>query len=110
MKSSFSTNDRYFDDENYPYGFSRHGNLTIKEARLLESFGQAYDDLHKGRRKPVTEEEKKFVAVCNGTRIPYSEHEKVWIKYLKNIKKQKKFHTLSGGKFNYDTLSSYNEN
>ncbi len=51
-----------------------------------------------GKREPVTEEEKLFVAVCRGEREPVTEAERVWIQYMTRIKRPKRFHTLSGGK------------
>ena len=51
-----------FDDKNYPRGFSRHGDYTIKESQALEQYGQAFKALDSGERKPATKEEKEFVA------------------------------------------------
>ena len=36
MAASFSVTRRFFDDKNYPRGFSRHGDYTIKESQVLE--------------------------------------------------------------------------
>ena len=55
MAESFSVTRRYFDDKNYPRGFSRHGDFTIREAQTLEQFGQACLALELGERKPVTQ-------------------------------------------------------
>ena len=52
MAESFSVTRRYFDDKNYPRGFSRHGDFTIREAQTLEQFGQACLALELGERKP----------------------------------------------------------
>ncbi|VDR30598.1 Uncharacterized protein conserved in bacteria [Raoultella terrigena] len=41
MAESFMTTNRFFDNKNYPRGFSRHGDFTIKEAQLLEQHGYA---------------------------------------------------------------------
>ena len=41
MAESFSVTRRYFDDKNYPRGFSRHGDFTIREAQTLEQFGSS---------------------------------------------------------------------
>jgi uncharacterized protein YifE (UPF0438 family) len=98
MSDSFSATNRFFDPKNYPRGFSRHGDLTIKEADLLERYGNAFKELDEGKRNPVNEEEVKFVAVCRGECEAETELEKVWLKYLKHINKPKRFHTLSGGK------------
>lgn len=98
MAESFTTTNRYFDNKHYPRGFSRHGDFTIKEAQLLERHGHAFNDLDLGKREPVTEEEKLFVAVCRGEREPVTDAERVWSKYMTRIKRPKRFHTLSGGK------------
>lgn len=98
MAESFITNQRFFDNRNFPRGFSRQGDFTIKEAQLLERLGHAFDELISGKRQPVTEEEKVFVTVFNEGKIPTTENEKVWAKYLSKITKPKRFHTLSGGK------------
>lgn len=44
MAESFTTTNRFFDNKNYPRGFSRHGDFTIKEAQLLERHGYAFND------------------------------------------------------------------
>lgn len=68
MAESFSVTRRFFDDKNYPRGFSRHGDYTIKESQVLEQYGQAFKALESGEREPVTKEEKNFVAFCRGER------------------------------------------
>lgn len=60
MADSFSVTRRFFDDKNYPRGFSRHGDYTIRESQTLEQFGQACLALESGERKPATQEEKRF--------------------------------------------------
>ena len=92
MAESFTTTNRYFDNKHYPRGFSRHGDFTIKEAQLLERHGYAFNELDLGKREPVTEEEKLFVAVCRGEREPVTEAERVWSKYMTRIKRPKRFH------------------
>ncbi|MBK5074876.1 DUF413 domain-containing protein [Budviciaceae bacterium BWR-B9] len=109
MAESFTTTHRFFDNKNYPRGFSRHGDFTIKEAQLLERLGYAFNELDLGKREPATEEEKLFVAVCRGEREPATESEKVWIKYLDRIRRPKRFHTLSGGKPQVDTVEDFND-
>ncbi|AWH88827.1 DUF413 domain-containing protein [Limnobaculum parvum] len=109
MAESFTTTHRFFDNKNYPRGFSRHGDFTIKEAQLLERLGYAFNELDLDKREPVTEEEKLFVAVCRGEREPVTESEKVWTKYLDRIRRPKRFHTLSGGKPQVDTVEDFND-
>ena len=101
MAESFTTTNRYFDNKHYPRGFSRHGDFTIKEAQLLERHGYAFNELDLGKREPVTEEEKLFVAV--------TEAERVWSKYMTRIKRPKRFHTLSGGKPQVEGAEDYTD-
>lgn len=62
-----------------------------------------------GKREPVTEEEKLFVAVCRGEREPVTEAERVWSKYMTRIKRPKRFHTLSGGKPQVEGAEDYTD-
>lgn len=96
MAESFSVTRRFFDDKNYPRGFSRHGDYTIRESQILEQFGQACIALESGERKPATAEEKHFVAVLKGEKAPETNLEKVWIKYRTLTTKTKRIYTLSG--------------
>ncbi|QIW15460.1 hypothetical protein A4G20_03535 [Pasteurellaceae bacterium RH1A] len=96
MAESFSVTRRFFDDKNYPRGFSRHGDYTIRESQLLEQFGQACLALELGERKPATKEEKQFVAVVKGEAEAQSLLEKVWIKYRTKISNTHRVYTLSG--------------
>lgn len=110
MAESFYTTHRFFDNKNYPRGFSRHGDFTIKEAQLLERYGYAFNELDLGNREPVTTEEKQFVAVCRGQAEASSAEEKIWLKYMARINRPKRFHTLSGGKPTADVLEDYVDN
>ena len=85
MAASFSVTRRFFDDKNYPRGFSRHGDYTIKESQVLEQYGQAFKAL-----------EKEFVAFCRGERAPETFFEKTWNKYRTRINTTKRVYTLSG--------------
>lgn len=96
MAESFSVTRRFFDDKNYPRGFSRHGDYTIRESQTLEQFGQACLALESGERKPKTAEEKQFVAVIKGEQAPETFLEKVWVKYRTLTSKTKRIYTLSG--------------
>ena len=109
MAESFKTQYRFFDNKNYPRGFSRHGDFTIKEAQLLERLGYAFNELDLGKREPLTAEEKSFVAVCRGEQEATSEEEKVWMKYISRIRRPKRFHTLSGGKPQVDPSEDFSD-
>ncbi|WP_085246933.1 DUF413 domain-containing protein [Gilliamella mensalis] len=107
MAESFVSQQRFFDNKNYPRGFSRHGDFTIKEALILEKHGCAFKDLDAETRTPSTAEEKSFVAVCKGKKEPSTDFEKTWLKYLSRINKPKRFHTLSGGKPQVDVTDDF---
>ena len=109
MSDSFTTTNRFFDNKHYPRGFSRNGDFTIKEAQLLERHGSAFNELDLAKREPVTEEEIKFVEVCRGLKEPETEAERVWSKYMSRIKRPKRFHTLSGGKPQMDTVEDFSD-
>lgn len=96
MAESFSVTRRFFDDKNYPRGFSRHGDYTIRESQLLEQFGQACLALENGERQAATAEEKQFLAVAKGEQEAQTALEKVWIKYRSLTGKTKRIYTLSG--------------
>ena len=108
MAESFSVERRFFDDKNYPRGFSRHGDYTIKESQALEQYGQAFKALDSGERKPVTAEERAFVAFCKGERPAETFLEKTWDKYRSHISTAKRVYTLSGvvGTDNLDDFSA----
>ncbi|PPI88370.1 hypothetical protein CRV09_02985 [Candidatus Pantoea edessiphila] len=110
MVKSFLTENLFFDNKNYPYGFARHGDFTIKEARILELYGFAFNELNLSKREPINEEERLFIEVCKGLREPRTEAEHVWLKYIAFIKRPKRFHTLSGGYIQSDNhLDDYND-
>lgn len=96
MAESFSVTRRFFDDKNYPRGFSRHGDYTIRESQTLEQFGQACLALETGERKAKTADEKQFVAVIKGEKAPETFLEKTWVKYRTLTSKTKRIYTLSG--------------
>lgn len=96
MAENFSVTRRFFDDKNYPRGFARHGDYTIKESQALEQYGQAFKALDSGERTPVTKEEKDFVAFCKGERQPETFFEKTWHKYRTLTSATKRVYTLSG--------------
>ncbi|RKS84545.1 hypothetical protein DES39_2104 [Orbus hercynius] len=110
MTESFISKQRFFDNKNYPRGFSRHGDFTIKESQLLEKYGVAFKELDSEIRKPLTVDEKAFVAVCRGKKEASNEYEKVWLKYINCVNRSKKFHTLSGGKPQVDITDDFIDN
>lgn len=89
------SNTPYYDDLNFPRGFSRSGEFTIAESTLLNDYGHTLKSLHDGVQMPDNEEEKRFVAVVNGIEEAVSNLEKTWTKYLKSVA-PKTWHILNG--------------
>lgn len=90
----FVAENQFYDDTNYPHGFSRSGKFSIKEADLLSQLGRRLIALENGSVSAQTEEEKQFVNMCKNNVEANSSVEKVWVKYKNSIKKQN-FHTLN---------------
>lgn len=90
-------NKAFFDAKHFPRGFSRSGEFSISESYLLEKFGDTLNQLATGSLKPENEEERRFVAVCQGKYCPESSPEKLWLKYVEKTS-PKKFHTLFGSR------------
>lgn len=93
---SFKSNRPFYDDRNYPKGISRSGDYSLKEAQLLEKHGAALLELANGKRQPINQEEKDFIAVCNAEKPAESFIEKAWLKYQNKVLSPKQFHTLFG--------------
>lgn len=92
----FLTNQKFYDDINYPRGINRSGDYSIKEVSLLENYGVAFLELSTGKRKPENDVEIQFLQVCQGDVLPSTLEEKTWIKYQNKILTPKQFHTLFG--------------
>ena len=76
---------RFQDFRNYPYGFSRSGDFSIKESQLLEQHGRLMAALADGILIPENEEETRLLSVIRGEIEPLSAVESVWMKYQKRI-------------------------
>lgn len=98
MQQSFAANRRFFDDRNFPKGFTRSGRFTLAEGNLLEKHGVAMQELEEGKRAPVNDEEKRFLQVCKGEEAAVSMFEKTWVKYKQRVQEKRKFHTVFGKK------------
>ncbi|WP_423185988.1 DUF413 domain-containing protein [Alishewanella sp. d11] len=98
MQQSFVANRRFFDDRNFPRGFTRSGRFTLAEGNLLEKHGLAMQQLEQGLREPVNEEEQRFVLVCRGESEASTVFEKTWLKYKQRLAEKRKFHTVFGKK------------
>lgn len=66
--------------------------LTQKEKVLLQKHYEFYRSLETGLRKPATEAQTRFVAVCRGHAKAKTEHEITYAKYirLRAVREQEK--------------------
>ncbi|MCO4321160.1 DUF413 domain-containing protein [Aliidiomarina quisquiliarum] len=73
------------DFRNYPYGFSRSGDFSIRESDALLHYGCLITALVAGELEPTTDEDKGLLAVATGQKEPETVIEKAWVKYHKRI-------------------------
>ncbi len=92
---SFQSQKKFYDDKNFPRGFSRSGDFTLKEAEMLEAYGSACRQLSLENSEPQTAEEQHFVAVCRGEAEAETALERAWLKYVR-LTGQRRFFTLFG--------------
>ena len=98
MQQSFVAKRRFFDDRNFPKGFTRSGRFTLAEGNLLEKHGASMQELEEGQRQPVNEEEQRFLQVMRGEAEAETVYEKAWLKYKQRVQEKRKFHTVFGKK------------
>lgn len=79
----------FVDKRHYPYGFSRSGDFSISESKLLTSHGSLIAALVDGELTPETAEERGYIDVALGLREPQSATEKAWLKYQNRINRPK---------------------
>lgn len=96
LRQAFVSQRLFYDDQNFPRGFSRCGNFTLLEASILEQHGVVLSGLHNKRLEPQNEYQQQFVAVVTTALEPTNAIERAWVKYLKLTTCKTKFHTLFG--------------
>ncbi len=77
------------DYKNYPYGFSRSGDFSIKEAQALHKYGNLICGLLDGVVEPANSEDENLLEVALGNRSPSSSAEKAWVRYQSRINRPK---------------------
>ncbi|MCC5854265.1 MAG: DUF413 domain-containing protein [Idiomarina sp.] len=77
------------DFRNYPYGFSRSGDFSIRESDVLLHYGCLITALVNGELAPETDEDKALLAVATGAKEAETVVEKAWVKYLGRINRPK---------------------
>jgi len=78
----FFVNRRFFDDKHFPYGFSRSGDFTFDEVKVLESHGVLFRALSAGMVGDANDDDQHFLDVMAGKTPASSLAEKAWLKYL----------------------------
>ena len=79
----------FFDPRHYPYGFSRSGDFSIKEAEALSRYGNLWLALCNGDVAPQSDEDERIIAIARGETEPETVAEKAWKKYWKNTHRKK---------------------
>jgi uncharacterized protein YifE (UPF0438 family) len=85
----------FFDDKHFPQGFSRSGDFTVPEAKLLTEFGLRLKELAEQKVSAENDDEQRFLQVISGSEEAESSIEKVWLKYV-TISKPKSFTSIYG--------------
>lgn len=80
----FNASGTFYDDVNFPYGFSKSGFFSIPESELLETLGRRLCALEQGTADPANQVEENFVEFCQSNRDPVTRVERVWVKYKKH--------------------------
>jgi len=94
LRQAFVSPRQFYDDQNFPRGFSRSGHFTLLEASILEQHGCVLKNLYTKVLEPQNELQRHFLAVVNNSQDASNAIEKAWVKYLKLTTCKTKFHTL----------------
>ncbi|WP_111976908.1 DUF413 domain-containing protein [Algibacillus agarilyticus] len=95
---------RLFSDvKNYPRGFRRSGDFSIKEADALEQLGNLIIALEKGVYEAADDEDHHIVAVLRGEVPADTYATKAWKKYIDRINRPK-MGSIYGTKINTDDV------
>lgn len=95
MSDTFVQEKKFFDEKNYPHGFSRSGDYTVRESKVLEDYGTRLSLLAAKDVTPETPAEEHFVAVIYDDQDPDSFIEKTWLKYQRLITEDKRVYILA---------------
>lgn len=79
----------FSDPKNYPYGFSRSGDFSINESKLLGQYGCLLAALVDGEFPPETGDDHQFLKAAYGEAEPSTPMEKAWVKYQNRINRPK---------------------
>ena len=85
----------FFDDTNFPRGFNRSGEFTVKESAIMHDYGYTLKQLHDGILMPENDAEIRFIDVATGKTEALDLIEKAWLKYIR-LTTPKPIYTLNG--------------
>jgi uncharacterized protein YifE (UPF0438 family) len=77
------------DFRNYPYGFARSGDFSIRESDALLHYGCLITAMLAGELEPQAAEDKQLLAVARGEQGASTAVEKAWVKYQSRINRPK---------------------
>lgn len=77
------------DFRNYPYGFARSGDFSIRESDALLHYGCLINAMLAGDFSPTTADDKALLAVARGEKHAETAVEKAWAKYQARINRPK---------------------
>lgn len=77
------------DFRNYPYGFARSGDFSIRESDALLHYGCLISAMLAGDLLPDNEEDINLLAVARGEKAAATAVEKAWVKYQSRINRPK---------------------
>ncbi|MBT41059.1 MAG: hypothetical protein CMF12_00900 [Idiomarina sp.] len=98
---------RPFNDfRNYPYGFSRSGDFSIRESDALTQYGVLISALLSGEYAPQNQEDDALLASARGEQAPTTLVEKAWAKYQARIHRPKVASMYGKGKFADESFGS----
>ncbi|MBQ4814420.1 DUF413 domain-containing protein [Pseudoalteromonas luteoviolacea] len=95
LKEAFTASKSFYDDLNFPQGFSRSGHFTLLESELLQQHGHLLKGLSEKRLSPVNTYQQRFIEMLVSKRPPENRMEKIWFKYLSLTTRKHRIHTLS---------------
>jgi len=83
------TKKSFNDFKNYPYGFARSGDFSIRESDLLTKYGSMITAFMSGELEPENNEEQALLHVALGQKAAETPVEKAWSKYQSRINRPK---------------------
>ncbi|EKE84541.1 DUF413 domain-containing protein [Idiomarina xiamenensis] len=94
------------DFRNYPYGFARSGDFSIRESDALTQYGCLISAMLDGQYVPTSAEDVALLAAARGENAPQTAVEKAWAKYQARINRPKVASMYGRGRVSDDSLDT----